>query len=87
MGYSSPCGFHKKVDLVQQRVVYPGPIVVQAWTIRFRLPMDQENKLAKEAIQSDGYRTTLEHCVPRVVAHYPGGTWLMASVECMGGPQ
>ncbi|GFX10533.1 hypothetical protein TNCV_2583551 [Trichonephila clavipes] len=43
-----------KVDLVQQRVVYPIPVFVQAWTTRFRLAIDRVNKQAKEAIQSDG---------------------------------
>ncbi|GFS53541.1 hypothetical protein TNCV_730081 [Trichonephila clavipes] len=43
-----------KIDLVQQRVVNPGPNVVQAWTKRFRLAIDQENKYANEAIQSVG---------------------------------
>ncbi|GFW80750.1 hypothetical protein TNCV_348531 [Trichonephila clavipes] len=37
-------------------------------------------------IQSDWKRRTLEHCVPRVVAHYPVGIWLMTSAEYMGGP-
>ncbi|GFX33171.1 hypothetical protein TNCV_2353401 [Trichonephila clavipes] len=76
-----------KVDQVLQQLVYPEPIVVQAWTTRFRLVIDRANKQAKEAIQSDGYRRTLEHCVPLVVVHYPVGIWLMASAECMGGPQ
>ncbi|GFT92854.1 hypothetical protein TNCV_740231 [Trichonephila clavipes] len=43
-----------KVDLVQQRMVYPELVVVQAWTTSFRLMIDRENKQAKEAIQSDG---------------------------------
>ncbi|GFU56660.1 hypothetical protein TNCV_3930531 [Trichonephila clavipes] len=53
----SPCGFDilPKVDLVLQRVVYHGLVVVQAWLTRFRLAIDQENKQAKEAIQSDGF--------------------------------
>ncbi|GFT71220.1 hypothetical protein TNCV_3002151 [Trichonephila clavipes] len=48
--------------------------------------IDRENKQTKEAIQSDGSRT-LEHCVPREVAHYPVGIWLIASADCMGGPR
>ncbi|GFU32870.1 hypothetical protein TNCV_4154971 [Trichonephila clavipes] len=43
-----------KVDLVERRVVYPGPVIVQAWTTRFRLAIDRENKQVKEAIQSVG---------------------------------
>ena len=39
-----------KVVLVKQRVVYPGPIVVQACATHFRSEIEQE---AKEAIQSD----------------------------------
>ncbi|GFT37204.1 hypothetical protein TNCV_1126661 [Trichonephila clavipes] len=42
-----------KVDLVKQRMVYPGSVVEQAWTIRFRLEIDRENKQVKETIQSD----------------------------------
>ncbi|GFT31471.1 hypothetical protein TNCV_608881 [Trichonephila clavipes] len=42
-----------KVNMVYQRVVYPGSIVMQAWTTRFRSVIDSEKK-AKEAIQSDG---------------------------------
>ncbi|GFX77707.1 hypothetical protein TNCV_1106241 [Trichonephila clavipes] len=75
--------FHERA----QRVVYPRPVVVQAWTTRFRLVIDRENKQAKEAIQSDGLRRTLEHCGPCVVPHYAVGIWLMASAECMGGPR
>ncbi|GFU64908.1 hypothetical protein TNCV_785591 [Trichonephila clavipes] len=38
-----------KIDLV-----YQGPVVAQAWTIRFRLVINWESKQAKEAIQPDG---------------------------------
>ncbi|GFY34167.1 hypothetical protein TNCV_2504701 [Trichonephila clavipes] len=38
-----------KVDLV-----YPGPVVVQARTTRFRLAIYRENKQTEESIQSDG---------------------------------
>ncbi|GFT87512.1 hypothetical protein TNCV_1638991 [Trichonephila clavipes] len=46
-----------KVDLLQHCVMYPGSIVVQAWTTGYRLVIVQENKQAKEAIQS--YRTSV----------------------------
>ncbi|GFU66602.1 hypothetical protein TNCV_3335831 [Trichonephila clavipes] len=32
-----------------------------------------------------GKRIILEHCVPRVVPHYPVVIWLMESKECVGG--
>ncbi|GFV13700.1 hypothetical protein TNCV_5009821 [Trichonephila clavipes] len=70
---------------MQQRAVYPGPVVVQACTTHFRFMRDRENMQAKETIQIDGKRRVFEHCVPRVVANYQGGIWLMASAECMGG--
>ncbi|GFV17535.1 hypothetical protein TNCV_4028651 [Trichonephila clavipes] len=73
-----------KYDLVLQRVLYPGSVIVLAWTPRFRLVIDRKNKQPKEAIQIDGQRKTLEHCVARVVTRYPVGIWLMANAECMG---
>ncbi|GFT96671.1 hypothetical protein TNCV_2144181 [Trichonephila clavipes] len=42
-----------KVDLVKQRMLYLEPIAVEAWTARFRLEIDRDNKKSKEAIQSD----------------------------------
>ncbi|GFV46982.1 hypothetical protein TNCV_3033791 [Trichonephila clavipes] len=53
--YSSPCDFHilAKGNLMQQRVVYPGLVIVQVWITRFLLVIDRENKQAKEAIHSD----------------------------------
>ncbi|GFY30658.1 transposable element Tcb2 transposase [Trichonephila clavipes] len=60
------------------RVVYPGPVVVLAWTTRFLLAIDRENKQTKKEIQSDGKRT-LEH----LVTHDPVVIWLMASAECI----
>ncbi|GFW10415.1 hypothetical protein TNCV_5097661 [Trichonephila clavipes] len=54
--------------------------VVQACTTPFRLAIDRENKQDNESIQYDGQRT-IRHCVPRVVAHYPLGIWLMAMNE------
>ncbi|GFX06417.1 hypothetical protein TNCV_2939451 [Trichonephila clavipes] len=42
--------------------MYPGPVVVQEWTIRFRLSIDLEYEQAKEAIQSDG---SLHHGVTK----------------------
>ncbi|GFW06409.1 hypothetical protein TNCV_2187441 [Trichonephila clavipes] len=83
---STPSYIQTEGILRHQRLVYPEPVVVKACTTRFRLAIDRENKQAKEAIQSDGQRT-FEHCVPRVVAHYPVGIWLMASAECMKGPR
>ncbi|GFV39438.1 hypothetical protein TNCV_1231371 [Trichonephila clavipes] len=43
-----------KIDLMYQRVVYPGPVVVPEWTTRFRLVIDRENKQTKEPIKSNG---------------------------------
>ncbi|GFV02541.1 HTH_Tnp_Tc3_2 domain-containing protein [Trichonephila clavipes] len=36
--------------------VYPGLVIVQIWSTRFRLVIDRENKQANEAIQSDGQK-------------------------------
>ncbi|GFV24483.1 hypothetical protein TNCV_194461 [Trichonephila clavipes] len=43
----------------------------------FSIAIDRMNKQDKEAIQSDGQRRNFEHCVSRVVTHYPIGMWLM----------
>ncbi|GFT43084.1 hypothetical protein TNCV_5119501 [Trichonephila clavipes] len=53
LGYSSSCGSRILPKLIWQRVVYPGPVVVQTWIKRFQLTIDQERKQAKEVIQSD----------------------------------
>ncbi|GFW07638.1 unconventional myosin-Va [Trichonephila clavipes] len=53
--YSSPCGFPILPKLIWCRSgrCIPWPVVVQACTIHFRLPIDREIKQAKESIQSD----------------------------------
>ncbi|GFV59462.1 hypothetical protein TNCV_4921531 [Trichonephila clavipes] len=44
--YSSPCGFHILPNLIcctsEWCIGWGGPIVVQAWTMRFRLTIDWE---------------------------------------------
>ncbi|GFW71552.1 putative transposase [Trichonephila clavipes] len=49
-----------KVDLVQERLAYPGQVAVQAWTSCFRLVVHRVNKQAREAIQTNGYITFIK---------------------------
>ncbi|GFW95055.1 transposable element Tcb2 transposase [Trichonephila clavipes] len=70
---------------IAQRVVYPGSVIVKAWTTDFLLVIDRVNKQVKEAVRSS--RKILEHRMPHVVADYPVGIWLMSSTECMIGPR
>jgi len=48
------------------------------------MAMYRKNNRPRKLIQSDGGKRTLECCVSRVVAHYPVGIWLRASVGVMG---